>query len=159
MIHAAKARRYRPAVVRYPVMRSAWVNRSLVIGACLMPAPVWLGWAYLVWQGQGGWLWLSWFALACLSTLCCVGAWAQYKRAEQGYLAWDGAAWFWLDTRLQQQAVVLETVWDGQNFLLLRCRPQGGRWRWVWLERSFAPQFWGDVRRALHFSRFESSGR
>lgn len=147
--------RYRPPAFRYPVSYSQRAARLVAALAWLMPVPVLLG-AVGAWlSGGGDWLW--WALIGVASGLCSLWAWGQWRGMGSGFLLWDGWAWAWQDAqpdRDDAQPVALEMVWDGQNFLLLRCRSLAVARapRWLWLERQTAVPFWGDLRRALHFS-------
>ena len=93
-------------------------------------------------------------------------AWAlrSWLVSSQGTLHWQPAqalsdgnvgAWSWKDQYSAEPLTLLEVerVLDLQDWMLLRSRLTTGDQRWLWVERLGSPARWGDLRRALVFSR------
>ncbi len=128
--------------VTYPVGRSR-LGGWLLLACWAVGAAVSLLWAWQAaapgWrQGLGlvasaacGWLALRW-----------------WRAAPAGELSWDGAQWAWSGPG-DSGAGQLRVVIDLQGLLLLRWEGCAGV-HWLWLERSAAPQRWGDLRRAVY---------
>jgi toxin CptA len=81
-----------------------------------------------------------------------LGAWAGLRKPAAGRLAWDGQHWRREDLPGLEvlPELELEVAADFQRALLLRLEsPQRGV-LWCWVQRSFMPERWGDLRRAVH---------
>jgi hypothetical protein len=104
----------------------------------------------------GGVLWLCWAALALL----------HWRQAPTGALQWDAlgappgllgvpGVWRWQGSGISEAASLLQVqlVLDGQVCMLLRLHSEPPLPRWIWVERSRAPERWLDMRRALASTR------
>ena len=105
---------------------------------------------------QDGLIAASWlFAAVCMGQF-----WRQLKH---GSLAWDGFSWHWtrstsddIQAESPSQTANVSVRFDGQRCLLLKLEPtsktgsEAGRAQWFWLERSFAPEQWHELRRAVY---------
>lgn len=142
--------RHSPAL-HYPLQPSRFLHR------------LWWGWlllsggVLLTWLGVGAGLGAAFGVrvggTVVLWLLCAGSAWYGLQRQPSGYLHWSGQAWTWENngkTRPLQGAPVVSL--DLQVLLVLSWQDeQGRRWRCV-LQRDWAPQAWGDVRRAVYSS-------
>lgn len=135
-----------PSVV-YPL------GRSRFLGALLLS--LWLFGLLLIllWFLQGAGRLDGRIALA-LVVLAGAGAaaYAGWRNAPAGRLAWDGEVWRW--ESLGYQAGVAEyelrVLADLQHALLLRLENQAHACLWLWVERRSMPERWLDLRRAVY---------
>lgn len=134
-----------PPVV-YPIVRSrlqAWVLLA-VWGAGVLAV---LGW----FQSNPV---VDWRVLLAVSAVLVAGvvAFAGWKNAARGQLAWDGQMWRWespgYQTGVAEQQ--LRVIADFQHLLLLRLENQAHARLWLWLERRACPERWLDFRRAVY---------
>ena len=79
-------------------------------------------------------------------------AYAGWKNAPVGQIAWDGQLWRWeslgYQTGIAEQQ--LSVVADFQSVLLLRIENQAHASLWLWAERAAMPERWLDLRRAVY---------
>ena len=139
---------YSAPAVRYPVTRSLWLAFFLVwwsLAGCLSLA----AWA----AGGAGTQWGSIAAAAGLWTVCsALAAWF-WRASPCGTLVWNGAEWMLEPPSGLQGGTVCATLQvhlDLQRSLWVRLQPESGQALWLWLERGNAPQWWGDLRRAVY---------
>jgi toxin CptA len=128
--------------VNYPVGRSAFVGWLYIAFASLGALAV------VAWLFQSSFGWRQ--ALALVAVLASSGlALLGWHRSQVGVLRWDGESWAW-----ERGGVVAfgrpEIALDLQSRLLLRWRPDSGRVRWFWLERSSDASHWDTLRRAVY---------
>ncbi|MCJ0764302.1 hypothetical protein [Variovorax terrae] len=130
--------------VTYPVGRSRWAGR-LALALWLAGAGAAALW--LLQPGAAGWR----QALALAAVLAAGAAALQaWRTAPQGELHWDGRQWLWSRRGGPQQPGLVTVHLDLQRCLLLRLQILDGRVRWLWLEPSFQPGRWNDLRRAVY---------
>ena len=108
--------------------------------------------AVLRFRWQAGLMAVSWlFSAACIGHF-----WMELKR---GSLAWDGLNWQWAISALDETQVQaspqtgsVSVRFDGQRCLLIKFEPalDGAYSQWLWLDHTFAPEHWHDVRRAVY---------
>jgi hypothetical protein len=140
--------------VRYPVGRSAFFGRLLVLAGGLGLVAVALcavagGPASGMLMALGWGLWL-------------VTALRSWRRQLQGSLGWQASAvtpeglpaagvWSWSSAAYQEGVTLkrVERVYDFQKAVLLRLHNPDGARSWVWVERRSDPGRWDDLRRAL----------
>lgn len=107
-------------------------DQLLPVGAVVVPALVWSGWAWRVWR-----LWpkgrLRWVP-------------GQTRPGGGG----PGARWCWRDlpTGEEQELLGVDVALDLQTHVLLRLKPAQGRALWVSASRAADPGRWLDLRRA-----------
>ncbi|MGE8321281.1 MAG: hypothetical protein ACN6O3_21225 [Comamonas sp.] len=133
----------------YPAVAGRHLRRWIAILGAL-PLVVLAAWA----AGGEGWSWRV--ALAALLWLACwCWALAGVGHPAPTQLYWDGAAW-WLRAPGQPPAALavaqLRVAMDGQRWLLLRLRLDGGRIRWLVLHGAANPAAWLELRRCLYSS-------
>ena len=90
---------------------------------------------------------LTWqFALIVVTWLIGTSAtWHFLHHLPQGELDFDGENWYFAD-----QAGSISVRFDVQNGMLLRFESEFKRMSWLWLEASFEPDHWHDLRRAVY---------
>ncbi|GAB3183961.1 hypothetical protein [Hydrogenophaga aquatica] len=146
--------------VEYPVGRSVFAQ-----GVFLVLVSAWLL-GQVLWAVSltgNPWPGAWWFSAGAGLLLAVWGYW-RLKQPPQGRLHWvppaagsagagDGqaGAWQWFSAAYRHGTPLdrVEWVWDLQGMVLLRLRNAAGLSWWVWLERSFDPGVWDDLRRAL----------
>lgn len=138
--------------VQYPLLHSRFLHRLWCCGV-LLSAGVLLAWVCMG-AGYGQALWIRVGLASILWSLCASSAWYGLQRQPLGSLRWSSQAWTWEESNglaqtLQGAPVV---ALDLQWLLVLSWKDgQGRRLRCV-LQRDWAPQLWGDVRRAVYSS-------
>ena len=143
--------------VQYPLRRSKFLAGVLaaLLGAGALALAAWLAQS-----AQTG----AWHAAAAgaLWTGAAAGACHYWWTQFSGVLRWDGQEWFLHSTYPASAAVSLEgspTVHvDLQHHLWLAIVPRGRRTLWLWVERSYEPPLWIDLRRAV-YSRATPGGQ
>jgi hypothetical protein len=128
--------------VNYPVGRSAfvaWLYAALVLVALL---------ALLAWVVQSSLGWRQWIAFAAVLASGGFAA-RDWRGSPTGVLRWDGVAWSWEEKGVAAPGQP-EVAVDLQSRLLVRWRPEGGRVRWLWMERASDASHWDAVRRAVY---------
>ena len=142
----ASSQRHSPAV-RYPLQRSRvlrwiWLWMVVVAGVLLI---AWIAFG----AGHGStWGWRAGMATV-LWALCAGCGWQALQRQPAGSLSWNGRRWVWeCETRSRELEGAPRIVLDMQDLLVLNF--SGGS-RFV-LERTWAPQDWAQVRRAVYSS-------
>ena len=148
-----------PSVV-YPVGRSAWLGRALVVLGLLSLSTAVLAASTMDASRLSGFvplllLWCAW----------CVWAWRQWRRSPTGWLRWqaDGhvqpdapaGLWCWQHDRAAVGIELgsVEPVLDLQARWLLRLDGSATVPRWVCLEATGDPANWQAMRRALMAAR------
>lgn len=134
--------------VRYPVQRSFWLARALVLCA-LVGGVTLLAWG---WYGSGTRQHGLQLILALALWLAgCMLAWRFWMNGVRGALAWSGQDWT-LEALPQACAVTgtLAVHLDLQAHLWLRWQSGAGDIHWLWLEQRSARERWGDLRRAVY---------
>ena len=134
--------------VRYPVQRSLWLARALLLYALLGSLSL-LAWG---WQGSGSrqhGLQLAFGAV--LWVVGCMLAWRFWANGVCGVLAWNGQEWI-LEALPHTSAVAgtLAVHLDLQAHLWLRWQSSAGGAHWLWLEQRSARGRWSDLRRAVY---------
>jgi toxin CptA len=129
--------------VTYPVARSAFAGALL---ALLVAAGLASAVAFTMQSGAFGWRQAAALATVVAGGLLAALAWLHSAR---GLLQWDGLAWQWEEGGSSGPGRP-ELALDLQSRLLLRWRAEGGRARWLWLERTSAPSHWDALRRAVY---------
>ncbi|HEX2547843.1 MAG TPA: hypothetical protein VHL79_23370 [Ramlibacter sp.] len=129
--------------VSYPVGRSpfaAWAY-ALLGAAGLLAAAAWTLQATVFTWRQ---------ALAFATVLACGSlSAAAWLRSPIGTLRWDGIGWSWEEGG-QVGAGNPEIALDLQSRLLVKWHAEGGRARWLWLERKSDVSHWDALRRAVY---------
>lgn len=128
------------------------------------------GWALLMFWCAGGLavaLWArelrayDWRILTALAAVLVAGvaAYAGWKNAPVGRLAWDGQSWRWESPSYQTGVAdhTLAVIADLQHLLILRLENQAGASLWLWTERSAFPARWMDLRRAVYSPKRSAS--
>ena len=119
--------------------------------------------ALLGWGGAALWCWLQQGAgdsqtrltVATGVWLCAAGASVHFWHQRiEGVLHWDGLRWL-LEigphgSSLKSLEGALWVRLDLQSHLWVCLEDSSGRRRWLWLERTGAPERWGDLRRAVY---------
>ena len=134
--------------VRYPVQRSLWLARALVVCALLG------GLTLLAWAWQGAGTRQHGLQMACAIALwmpASGAAWHFWSKGVSGVLAWNGQEWT-LEMLPNTSAVTgaLAVHLDLQAHLWLRWQSALGETHWLWLEQRSARERWGDLRRAVY---------
>lgn len=134
--------------VRYPVQRSLWLARALLVCALLG------GLTLLAWGFQGPGTRQHGLQLAVAIVLWGAGsvvAWHFWAQGVCGVLVWNGQEWT-LEMPPNASAVTgtLAVHLDLQAHLWLRWKTSVGGVHWLWLEQQSARERWGDVRRAVY---------
>lgn len=132
-----------PPAVSYPLAAPRGLRRLLIL--------VWL----LVLAVDGYWLlvaptgdWRPWTGLL-VSVVAGGWAWRAGPLVQSGMLVWDGASWWWEQTRGSAPGRIVVRL-DVQSGLLLRFVADSGPSRWFWLNRHGSPGHWLALRRATH---------
>ena len=140
--------RHSPAL-QFPLQPSRFLHRLWWVWV-FVSAGLLLAWGCL---GAGFGLALGGRAslAAFLWVLCAGSAWYGLQRQPQGCLYWSGQAWTWEKQGFSQAldgapVVVLDLQW----LLVLHWRDHQGRALRFVLQRDWAPQAWGDMRRAVY---------
>lgn len=145
--------------VSYPVGRSSFLGRLLLVLAVAGLAALLLALAYGTGMTVGWWLavttWACWLVLAW-------GAWrrqpggrlawkASGGRADKGGLAGSAGDWVWSSGAYLEGVTLarVERIYDLQACMLLRLHNPDGARIWAWVERSHDESHWSDLRRAL----------
>ncbi|MCW5220612.1 hypothetical protein [Verminephrobacter aporrectodeae] len=139
----------RPPPVQYPLQRSAVLGRVLAF-SLLTGAAVLAGWVLL---GAGS-SWGLTLAAGCLWLLAVAGAWHFWHDQFSGAMRWDGQAWALEELTPRGRSWPLEgppeVLLDMQTQLWVCVSPVGRSRIWLWLERSWQPERWMDLRRAVY---------
>jgi toxin CptA len=135
-----------PPVV-YPLGRSRFLG-VLLLGLWLCGLLLVLAWFFL---GAGLLDWRIALALACVLG-AGAAAYAGWRNAPAGQLAWDGEVWRWESPGYQAGVAEygLSVLADFQHALLLRLENQAHACLWLWMERRSMPERWLDLRRAVY---------
>lgn len=135
-----------PPVV-YPLGRSRFLG-ALLLGLWLCGLLLTLLWFF---QGTGRLDWRIALALVCVAA-AGAAAYAGWRNAPAGQLAWDGEVWRWESPGYQAGVAEygLSVLADFQNILLLRLENQAHACLWLWVERRSMPERWLDLRRAVY---------
>jgi len=168
--------RYAPPPVQYPAGRPvAGAAPGVLAGlACASACAAW------AWQAPV----FDWrlVAGAAVCALAIAWAFADWRAAPRGWLAWNGVHWHWRhrdaasvdsgahghgtsgESSLAGASVQVALHLDFQAVMLVRLQPaepstDGACPRWLWLERRQSPNAWADLRRAvLHAPRSPAIG-
>jgi len=134
--------------VRYPVQRSLWLARAVLVMA-LSGGLTLLAWAVQGVRTPAHGLQLA--AGAALWCLACAMAWRFWAHGVCGVVAWDGQAWT-LEGQPNPSLVqgVVTVHLDLQSHMWLRWQSGQGTCHWLWLQERSDRARWGDVRRAVY---------
>lgn len=142
----AVSQRHSPAV-RYTLQRSRVLRWTWLLAAAA-GCVVLLAWA---WLGAGyGYAWGWRVGIAAVLWVMCTGCgWQALQRQPAGSLHWNGHLWVWQsETHALELQGAPRIVLDVQGLLVLSFS-SGPRFV---LERTWAPQVWAEVRRAVYSS-------
>ena len=93
-------------------------------------------------------------AAAFLWFVAAAGALHFWWQQCAGKLSWDGEVWVLDGGRFDGVSWMLDgppvVHLDLQNHLWVCTSPQGHRRVWLWIERSYQPERWMDLRRAVY---------
>ena len=153
--------RHSPAV-HFPLRLSAQL-RAGWWGMLLIGAAVLLAWMYSGAGDAASYLW-RWFMAVTVWILCAWCSHCALQRQPQGALHWSGATWSWINNVEQVHGLrgVPVVVLDMQWLLVLKFADARQQTQRFVLQRNWAPQAWGDMRRAVYSSAHltqDASGR
>lgn len=135
--------------VQYPLHRSGAL--AVVLG-CLLCAGASLLVAWLV-QGPPayGWLWMAAAGLWLVTVACAAHFW---WHQFSGKILWDGEVWMLEEERYAGAFLPLGVPpavhLDLQDHLWVCTSPAARPPVWLWIERSYQPERWMDLRRAVY---------
>jgi hypothetical protein len=152
---------YSAPSVAYPTGRSVWLSPVLVVMLLLGLLTAGL-YSYQTRHALHGLRWQeALIATSWMLAMVCI--WQFLHQLKRGCLAWDGLFWHWTASAPvghpdvhpdvpSGQAGGIKVRFDGQVCLLIQFQPDlvVSRTQWLWLERTFAPELWHDVRRAVY---------
>lgn len=126
-------------------------------------AGVLMGFAWLQWLVLAAWLYEGagvggqWGLRAALAAaaggLACGLCGCIWHMWPQGLLRYEQGIWYWCGGGASASVDGRVTVlMDLQRHMLLKWQPQQGQVLHLWLSMKYAPQDWGDLRRAVYSS-------
>jgi len=137
--------------VNYPVGRSRWVARALIL-TWVAGAAAAVFWRRQVDSNLGADDWRQWVLVAGL-IVAALGVRAALRAQPVGQLRWDGQYWLLQDAneRGAEHGLAQASVhFDIQSLMLIRLAPADSPVQWLWAERYRAPDRWRALRRALY---------